>query len=232
MRFWQKYDVHHPFLLPNYHGDGKRYHNNFSKIGFKNEHANLISFIELLHVPTVGRNKLHPSDFDESHLARIDNAILYGKAKHIFVSANVLQLMLASKRFSWLPKVNQTKEILPVIFSNNEKSIHKHLHFSNYGKFQLQLEKERGNLACWKSLTPREQEVTALLCMGQRNYQIAETLGIAFGTVKSHLENIFKKFNLGDRHAIRLALRDWDFPTWWKDRHLLPAPYPTISTYR
>ena len=142
VRFWQKYDVHHPFLLPNYHGDGKRYHNNFSKIGFKNEHANLISFIELLHVPTVGRNKLHPSDFDESHLARIDNAILYGKAKHIFVSANVLQLMLASKRFSWLPKVNQTKEILPVIFSNNEKSIHKHLHFSNYGKFQLQLEKE------------------------------------------------------------------------------------------
>lgn len=97
---------------------------------------------------------------------------------------------------------------------------------------QLHFEKERENLARWRSLTPREQEVTALLCMGQRNYQIAETLGIAFGTVKSHLENIFKKFNLRDRHAIRLALRDWDFPTWWKDRHLLPAPFPSISTYR
>ena len=78
---------------------------------------------------------------------------------------------------------------------------------------QPQFEKEQENLARWRSLTPREQEVTALLCMGQRNYQIAETLGIAFGTVKSHLENIFKKFNLRDRHAIRLALRD--FPTWW-----------------
>ena len=96
----------------------------------------------------------------------------------------------------------------------------------------VQLEKERENLARWKSLTPREQEVTALLCMGQRNYQIAETLGIAFGTVKSHLENIFKKFNLRDRYAIRLALRDWDFPSWWRDRHLLPTPYPTISTDR
>src|SRR5258708_39809405 len=97
---------------------------------------------------------------------------------------------------------------------------------------QYHIEKERENLARWQSLTPREQEVTALLCMGQRNCQIAETLGIAFGTVKSHLENIFKKFSLGDRHAIRLALRDWDFPTWWRDRHLLPTPYPTITTYR
>lgn len=140
--FWQKYNVHHPFLLPDYHGDGRRYHRNFSKIGFKAEHANLISFIELLHVPTVGRNELHASDFDENHLAVIDDAILYGKPEHIFVSANVLQLMKASKKFSWLSKINQTKEILPVIYRKNEKSVYKHLHFSNYGKFQLQLEKE------------------------------------------------------------------------------------------
>ncbi len=140
--FWQKYNVHHPFLLSDYHGDGRPYHRNFSKIGFKTEHANLISFIELLHVPTVGRNKLHPSDFDDKHLDIINHAILYGKAKHIFVSANVLRLMIASKKFSWLSQVNQTKDILPVIFSNNEKSVYKHLHFSNYGKYQLQLEKE------------------------------------------------------------------------------------------
>ena len=140
--FWQKYNVHHPFLLSDYRGDGQRYHRNFSKIGFKAEHANQISFVELLHVPTVGRNKLHFTDLDENHLAMIGNAIFYGKPKHIFVSANVLQLMRDSKRFSWLSKINQTKEILPVIFSKNEKSIYKHLHFSNYGKFQLQLEKE------------------------------------------------------------------------------------------
>ena len=140
--FWQKYGVHHPFLLPDYRGDGQRYHKNFSKIGFKAEHANQISFIELLHAPTVGRNKLHFSDLDETHLAIIDDAILHGKAKHIFVSANVLQLMRDSKKFPWVPKTNQTKAILPVIFSKDEKSVYKHLHFSNYGKFQLQLEKE------------------------------------------------------------------------------------------
>lgn len=92
--------------------------------------------------------------------------------------------------------------------------------------FEQQLEKERENLSHWQSLSPREREVVAVVCMGLRNYQIAETLGIAQGTVKSHLENIFKKFNLRDRHAIRLALRDWDFPTWWKNRHLLPTPFP------
>jgi len=97
---------------------------------------------------------------------------------------------------------------------------------------QQQLEKERENLYIWQSLSPREKEVVALVCMDQRNYQIAETLGIAHGTVKSHLVNIFKKFNLRDRHAIRLALRDWDFPTWWKDRHLLPTPLPSHTIYR
>jgi DNA-binding CsgD family transcriptional regulator len=94
------------------------------------------------------------------------------------------------------------------------------------------LEKERENLYHWQSLSPREKEVVALVCMNQRNYQIAETLGIAHGTVKSHLGNIFKKFNLRDRHAIRLALRDWDFPTWWQDRHLLPTPLPSPTIYR
>ena len=93
-------------------------------------------------------------------------------------------------------------------------------------RHEQQLTKERENLSHWHALSPREKEVVALVCMDQRNYQIAETLGIAHGTVKSHLENIFKKFNLRDRHAIRLALRDWDFPTWWRDRHLLPTPLP------
>lgn len=92
--------------------------------------------------------------------------------------------------------------------------------------------KERENLYHWQSLSPREKEVVALICMGQRNYQIAETLGIAHGTVKSHLENIFRKFDVRDRHAIRLSLIDWDFPTWWRDRHLLPAPLPSKTIYR
>jgi hypothetical protein len=31
--FWQRYGVHHPFLLPEYRGDGRRYHRTFARIG-------------------------------------------------------------------------------------------------------------------------------------------------------------------------------------------------------
>jgi len=60
--FWQKYGVHHPFLLNEYSGDGQLYHRNFSRIGFQPEHADLVSFIELLHLPTFGRSNLVNSD--------------------------------------------------------------------------------------------------------------------------------------------------------------------------
>lgn len=67
----------------------------------------------------------------------------------------------------------------------------------------------------WDSLSQREQQVVALICLGHRNYQIAEILVIAPETVKTHLQNIFTKFNLRSSKALRLALRDWNFAEWW-----------------
>jgi DNA-binding NarL/FixJ family response regulator len=72
--------------------------------------------------------------------------------------------------------------------------------------------------ARWDSLSEREQEVTALACMGYRNYEIAETLGISHETVKTHLQNIFTKFDMRSRKELRLALRDWRFDEWWEDQ--------------
>src|SRR5690242_17470800 len=63
----------------------------------------------------------------------------------------------------------------------------------------------------WDSLTRREQEVVALVCLGQRNYEIAEILSIEIGTVKAHLQNIFTKYDLRIRKELRLALQTWDF---------------------
>ena len=68
----------------------------------------------------------------------------------------------------------------------------------------------------WDALTEREQEVTALACLGQRNYEIAETLGISYETVKSHLQNIFSKFDIRSRKELRIALKDWRFEEWWE----------------
>ena len=68
----------------------------------------------------------------------------------------------------------------------------------------------------WDSLSRREQQVVALICLGHRNYQIAEILVIAPETVKTHLQNIFTKFNLRSSKELRLVLKDWNFADWWE----------------
>ncbi len=67
----------------------------------------------------------------------------------------------------------------------------------------------------WASLSHREQQVVALLCLGYRNYEIAEALVITPETVKSHLQHIFHKFDLRGSKELRLALKNWDFHEWW-----------------
>ena len=70
----------------------------------------------------------------------------------------------------------------------------------------------------WSSLSSREQQVVALICLGYRNYEIAQTLVIAPETVKSHLKRIFNKFNLRSTKELRLALKDWDFSEWGTEK--------------
>jgi ATP/maltotriose-dependent transcriptional regulator MalT len=68
----------------------------------------------------------------------------------------------------------------------------------------------------WSTLSHREQQVVALICLGYRNYEIAQTLVIAPETVKAHLQHIFDKFDLRSSKELRLALQDWDFQDWWE----------------
>lgn len=68
----------------------------------------------------------------------------------------------------------------------------------------------------WASLSQREQQVVALVCLGHRNYEIAQTLGIAPETVKTHLQHVYDKLHLRSSKELRLALKDWDFREWWE----------------
>jgi DNA-binding NarL/FixJ family response regulator len=68
----------------------------------------------------------------------------------------------------------------------------------------------------WASLSHREQQVTALICLGYRNYEIAEILVIAPETVKTYLQRIFDKFHLRSSKELRFALKDWNFRDWWE----------------
>jgi DNA-binding CsgD family transcriptional regulator len=63
----------------------------------------------------------------------------------------------------------------------------------------------------WESLSPREKEVAALVCLGHTNREIAARLNISPETVKDRLETALRKFHLTKRTELRVALAHWDF---------------------
>jgi DNA-binding CsgD family transcriptional regulator len=71
----------------------------------------------------------------------------------------------------------------------------------------------------WFSLTIRERQVVALVCMGYRNYDIAAMLGVEYATIQTHLQKIFLKFGLRSRKEIRAALISWPAEEWWNYHH-------------
>src|SRR5262245_40515728 len=70
--------------------------------------------------------------------------------------------------------------------------------------------------AQWRSaadpqLTGRESEIVRLVALGKTNAEVAEQLAITEGTVKTHLNNVFKKLGLRNRaelvhHALQRDL--------------------------
>ena len=81
--------------------------------------------------------------------------------------------------------------------------------------FALQHRQEAArNLKTWRSLTPREKEITALACLSYTNKEIADQLIISPATVKTHLRNAKRKFGLRSKLELRKILSDWDFSQW------------------
>ena len=133
--FWKKHGVHHPFLLPAYRGSGRKYHRNFSKIGLTPDHADRVSFVELLAIPTTGRSSLTPDDLDAGHLTYLHDVIFQGNPKNVFVSAAVTNLMKRTGRFPQLSEAaDSISAILPLLYDRDGTSVYRHLHFSVYGK--------------------------------------------------------------------------------------------------
>ncbi len=66
----------------------------------------------------------------------------------------------------------------------------------------------------WESLSPREQEVAALACLGYTNREIAARLNISPETVKDRLETALQKFHITKRTELRVLLANWDFSVW------------------
>ena len=139
VKFWNEHGVHHPFLLPSYKSDGRFYHKNFSRIGFGKKNAASISFAEILHVPTYGRSALVISDLDELHLEKLNNWIVKGSSKYIFIPTSVARLMKESGKFSWMPiRPGDNGQHLKLWADLGNKKVFWHYHFSVYGKFEAE----------------------------------------------------------------------------------------------
>lgn len=136
VHWWQtnKEGVHHPFRLSRYHADGRRYHDKFAEIGFMPENAGLVSFVELLHVPTIGRSALISSDLSVDHLRKLNNIFDNGAAEYIFVSRKVTHLMRQTRTFPRLhPNPLPRDGCLKVLREENGKIIYEMYHLSCYG---------------------------------------------------------------------------------------------------
>jgi DNA-binding CsgD family transcriptional regulator len=60
-------------------------------------------------------------------------------------------------------------------------------------------------------LTDREGEILDLVAAGKTNAEIAETIWIAPGTVRKHLENVHEKLGVSSRTAAVATLRSSGF---------------------
>jgi DNA-binding CsgD family transcriptional regulator/PAS domain-containing protein len=75
---------------------------------------------------------------------------------------------------------------------------------SELGEF---FSRRRGELAPAR-LTPRELQTLQLAALGNAAPQIAESLGISISTVKTHMDNIYRKLDVSDRAAaVATAMR-------------------------
>jgi DNA-binding CsgD family transcriptional regulator len=69
---------------------------------------------------------------------------------------------------------------------------------------------------CWEQLSGREQEVTALACLGYTNRQMAARMGVSPDTVKGYMRQTLVKFHAHGKDQLRLLLAQWDFSAWGK----------------
>ncbi len=98
--FWKKYNIHHPFLHPEYEGEGKKYHKAISRLNFDNNLANKISFIEIIGFPTTGMSSTNQSQFNKfllssenkNHLLEL-NQLLNNSKKLIFLYWGIIDYL-------------------------------------------------------------------------------------------------------------------------------------------
>lgn len=149
--FWQKNNIHHPFLLDTYplkkNTGGVPYHRKYTWLGFDSSYAGKVSFIELLPVPTTGRTSENTfwTLFKLDHAKKIDALISLPSKKIIILSCTVFKrfMQIANQKygvFDWLPSDFQ----LGVMKTVGQSIIYGAPHFSST-TYRRQVFEQMGN---------------------------------------------------------------------------------------
>ncbi|MFN4764583.1 hypothetical protein ACKGJN_15750 [Gillisia sp. Q332] len=139
VEFWEKHEIHHPFLHPKYDGEGKKYHKTISKLNFKSDYADKISFVEIIGFPTTGMSSTNSKQFNEfllsaenrNHLNELDH-LLNDSTKMIFLFWGLINhLKFINKKTGLFKKfANIDKSILVRTDLNKIEHFYFHKHFS------------------------------------------------------------------------------------------------------
>ena len=138
--FWETHNIHHPFLLKSYRGDGQRYHRVFSKLNLDSSVASKISFVELIGFPTTGMSSSNIKSFREylfseenkQHLIELDK-ILSNSDKVICIAWGLINdFKLIHERTGLFKKLaNLDKNRMDITDLNQFENIFIHRHFSD-----------------------------------------------------------------------------------------------------
>jgi hypothetical protein len=143
-KYWETHDTHHPFLLHPSAADGWRYHSRFSQIGLTARDAHRVSFVELLHVATVGRRPIRRSDLDQTHIARLQAWMTGGNVRFVFASRMVGRWLQRMRLFEELrsPATETASGLLGWTLRSTGQQLLLHSHFSAWGCQCAQLQKD------------------------------------------------------------------------------------------
>jgi len=139
VEFWETHGIHHPFLHPKYDGEGKKYHKTISKLNFKSDYADKISFVEIIGFPTTGMSSTNSKQFNEfllsaenrNHLIELDY-LLNDSTKIIFLFWGLINyLKFINKKTGLFKKfANIDKGLLVRTDLNKIEHFYFHKHFS------------------------------------------------------------------------------------------------------
>lgn len=77
----------------------------------------------------------------------MNQAIFEWRSEYSFVTSGVARLMHATGQFPLLGKPGPPLGALRVLYRDPQRTVFQHLHFSNYGKFEAQLQAEANEIA-------------------------------------------------------------------------------------